>query len=139
MASTLSRETLDAVQHFKAKLEFETGPYGVKDHIDKNEPGKIIDLRDPDTFAKGHIPGAVNVQYEDLGKYLSQLKKDETTIVYCYSITCALATRGALYLAEQGYKVKEMVGGYQEWQNAGYVHELKSASSCSTSKGSSCG
>jgi rhodanese-related sulfurtransferase len=138
MASTLSRETTDAVQHFKAKLEFESNPYSVKDHIQKNDPVKVIDLRDPESYAKGHVPGSVNVQYDDLGKHLSQLKKDETTIVYCYNITCALATRAALYLAEQGYKVKEMIGGYQEWQTAGFANETKSASSCSTTKGSSC-
>jgi len=100
---------------------------------------KIIDLRDPESFAKGNIPTSLNVQFEELPKYLSNLKKDETTVVYCYRITCLLATKAALYLAEQGYKVQELIGGYQEWQNAGFVDEIKSASSCSSTKGSSCG
>jgi rhodanese-related sulfurtransferase len=144
MSTTLNRETTDAVQHFKAKLEFEIGPFGVNTHLSNRDPVRIIDLRTPEAYAKGHVPRSLNVRYEELGKHLSNLKKEETTIVYCYSITCNLSTKAALYLAEQGYKVKEMIGGWQEWVNAGLdkeekSHEKTQASSCSTTKGSSCG
>jgi rhodanese-related sulfurtransferase len=141
MSTTLNREATSAVSFFKSKLEFEIGPYGAIE-LAKNDPSaKIIDLRIPELFAKGHVKGAVNVQYDELPKFKSQLKQDETVVVYCYDITCNLATRAALYLAEQGFKVKELVGGYEEYaKKEAYLKEKDiQPSSCSTSKGSSCG
>jgi rhodanese-related sulfurtransferase len=138
MSVTLSREsTVSAASFFKAKLEYEVGPHTVADALKAKEPWKIIDLRTPEIFAKGHIPGAVNVQIGELGKFASQLNKDETLVVYCYNITCRLATRAALQLAEERFKVKELFGGYQEYVNAGLAEETQ-AVSCSTAKGSSC-
>jgi rhodanese-related sulfurtransferase len=140
MSTTLTRESVDAVSFFKAKLEFETGPYGVSEYIKKDTPVTIVDLRMPENFAKGHVPGAKNIQLDELDKNLSHFDKNKTIVVYCYNITCHLAARAALHLAEKGYKVQEMVGGWQEWEQAGLAkaegqHE---AASCSTAKGSSC-
>jgi len=139
MSTTLSREATTAVSFFKAKLEFEAGPYAVAEAIKSKEPVKIIDLRTPELFAKGHVPGAVNVQIEDLPKFKSEIKQNETAIVYCYNITCALATRAALLLAEEGVKVKELVGGYEEYAKMEAYAKASQPSSCSTDKGSSCG
>jgi len=140
MPTTLSRETTDAVSHFKAKLEYEVGPHGVNELINRKEPVKIIDLRTPELFAKGHIPTAINIQFEELDKHLNKLDKNKTTIVYCYNITCNLSTRAALHLAEKGYKVQELVGGWTEWESAGLAkQEATHTSHCATSKGSSCG
>lgn len=139
MSTTLSRETTDAVSHFKAKLEFEVGPMGLNEYVKKKAPVKIIDLRSPEYFAKGHVPTAINVQLEDLDKHLSQLDKNQTTVVYCYNITCHLSAKAALHLAEKGYKVQELIGGWKEWENNGLAKEESTASSCSTAKGHSCG
>jgi rhodanese-related sulfurtransferase len=139
MSTTLNRETTNAVSFFKAKLEYEIGPYGIFDAQKNKEPLRIIDLRTPEHYAKGHIPGAVNVQFDELSKYASQLKKDETVVVYCYNITCHLAAKAALLLAERDIKVKELFGGYQEYANSGLAQEgSEQASTCSTAKGSSC-
>jgi rhodanese-related sulfurtransferase len=139
MSTTLSREATNAASFFKSKLEFEIGPYGVLEAIKAKEPVRIIDLRTPEYFAKGHVPGAVNVQFEDLPKFKNELNQDETAIVYCYDITCALSTRAALYLSEQGQKVKELVGGYEEFAKKEALSKAAQPSSCSTEKGSSCG
>ncbi len=140
MSTTLNREAIDAVQFFKAKLEYEIGPYSLDQQIRNHDPIKVIDLRTQDAYAKGHVPGATNIQIEELDTHLSNFKKDETIVVYCYSITCALSTKAALHLADKGYKVKELFGGWQEWSNAGLNKEEKAhAGSCATTKGSSCG
>jgi rhodanese-related sulfurtransferase len=138
MSTTLSREATSAVSFFNAKLEFEIGPYGVLEAIKNKEAVKIIDLRTPELFAKSHVPGAVNVQIDELTKFKSEIKPNETAIVYCYDMTCALSTRAALLLAEQGVKVKELVGGYDEFAKKEAFVKSQSAESCSTAKGSSC-
>ena len=138
-AQTLSKEAAQAVQYFESKLAFEIGPVGLHYALKDKEPIQIIDLRTPELYAKGHIPGAINLAYEDLEKSLNKLSKDKTTVVYCYDIVCHLAAKAALLLAKKGYKVKELYGGWQDW----IEHDLKvegkaEHSSCSSSH-SSCG
>jgi rhodanese-related sulfurtransferase len=48
---------------------------------------------------------------------LDELPKDKTLVLYCYNVVCFAAPRAALYLAKRGYKVKEMVGGFEEYAN----------------------
>lgn len=138
MSVTLSKETERAIEHFQSKLAFEIGPFEIKE---RKEPFQIIDLRTPELYEKGHIPGAIQVNIEDLDARLSSLKKDVTSVVYCYNITCHLATRAALQLAQKGYKVRELVGGWEEYVKYQLPVEGKTeVSSCSTAHGkSSCG
>jgi len=44
----------------------------------------LIDVRDPQSFAAGHIPGAINVPFDYLPKYVDQWKKEKRLLVtYC--------------------------------------------------------
>ncbi len=45
----------------------------------------VLDVRDAETFAKGHIEGAVNVPYLEMGGYIDQLPRDKTIAVVCNS------------------------------------------------------
>jgi len=131
---TLTKEQTQAVDFFEKKLAFEIGPVGLKYAIAGKEPLQIIDLRTKEFFDKGHVPGAVNILFDELESKLPKLSKDKITIVYCYNITCHLAAKAALLLARAGYPVKELVGGWQDWA----AHELPiekgvKASGCSTS------
>lgn len=127
---TLTRESAQAVEFFERKLAFETGPIGVKNALENQEPVTIVDLRQPELFAKGHVPTAINLLYDDLESKLDKLSKDRTTIVYCYNITCHLSARAALLLARKGYPVKEMIGGYAEWEKAELPVESRGGSCC---------
>ena len=53
--------TKRALDFFGAKMEFTTGPVELKGMIDRNENINIIDVRFPENFAEGHIPGAFNL------------------------------------------------------------------------------
>lgn len=135
---TLSKETAQAIAFFEAKLNLEIGPVGLHYALKNKESMDIVDLRTPELFAKSHIPSAINLAYEELEKNLNKLHKDRTIVVYCYDHVCNLSAKAALLLAKKGYKVKELVGGFDQWSK----HELKiegeGATSCSSSK-SSCG
>lgn len=131
---TLTKECTKAVEYFENKLAFEYGPIGLKYAIQGKEALTIIDLRTPELFAKSHIPGALNISYEELEKSTEKVNKDTTAVVYCYGITCHLATKAALLLAKKGYKVKELFGGFDEWAAAELPLEGAHAkSSCGTS------
>jgi rhodanese-related sulfurtransferase len=140
MSVTLTKETTEAaVKFFEAKLAYEQGPVGLNQLIQNKEKVQIIDLRTPELYNKGHIPTAVNVQYDELEAYLPKLNKEVNTVVYCYDITCHLSAKGALLLAQKGYRVQELVGGFNTFAEKGYTVEGKAeASACSSTK-NSCG
>jgi NADPH-dependent 2,4-dienoyl-CoA reductase/sulfur reductase-like enzyme/rhodanese-related sulfurtransferase len=74
---------------------------------------QLIDVRTPTEFAQGSISGARNVPIDDLREQLASLG-DAPIIVYC-----AVGQRGhtaASLLAELGYQVKNLDGGYMTWQ-----------------------
>jgi phage shock protein E len=53
----------------------------------KNNDWLLIDVRSPEEFNDGHIPGAVNVPHESIGSYLNELDdfKEKPIIIYCRS------------------------------------------------------
>jgi len=117
------QDTQKAVQFFENKLNFETNPHGVKAAVDGEVKNvTIIDVRDPKSFAEGHIPGAINVPWTAYDSFdgketqFSELRKNGYNYVYCYTHLCNLAQKAAKKFASLGYPVKEMVGGFEEWK-----------------------
>lgn len=48
------------------------------------QPGTIfVDVRDPDSFAAGHIQGAINVPELEIASRLSELPQDQDLLLYC--------------------------------------------------------
>lgn len=77
---------------------------------------KVIDIRDTATFAKGHITGAVNVQFKDVLTYFKSNDMTKFTKVYmiCYSGQSAAYATSLLRLA--GYtNVYSMKFGMASW------------------------
>lgn len=111
--------------HFEAKLGFETDPSDVR-FDQENSPGSfvLVDTRSAESFAKAHIPGAVNVPYRTMdGKTTLELTRFPLVVVYCTSVSCNASTKGAARLAALGFRVKEMVGGIEAWEAEGYPVE----------------
>lgn len=110
---------LSSADWFKAKLQFEMGPVELDELMREKGSIMVLDVRDADSYAKEHIPGAVNIPLLDIPKRLAQIPKDKTIVTYCWSVTCHLATKAALDLAQRDYKVLEMIGGIAEWKKNG--------------------
>ena len=104
--------------YFATKIDAEWGPYDLKHALESN-PGKVVvlDTRTPDAFQEEHIPGAINIPEAELDKRMKELPKNKDIVTYCWNITCHLATRVALKLAQKGYKVHELAGGIEGWKN----------------------
>ncbi|WP_037321232.1 rhodanese-like domain-containing protein [Amycolatopsis orientalis] len=81
----------------------------------------IVETRAPEAFSSARIPGAINLPYRDMTpESVSRLDRDLVYVCYCESINCNAATKGALKLAELGFKVKRLSGGITAWEAAGY-------------------
>jgi rhodanese-related sulfurtransferase len=47
---------------------------------------KVVDVRTPQEFASGHVPGAINIPYEEVGKRTAEIGPPSTPVVlYCRS------------------------------------------------------
>ena len=81
----------------------------------------VIDVRDADAFAKGHIPGAVNVDYTKVLDQAGRFKGETRTIVtYCACAREMTSARAAVDLGAKGITgAKALVGGWDEWVQRG--------------------
>ncbi|UOQ96661.1 rhodanese-like domain-containing protein [Hymenobacter sp. 5317J-9] len=78
----------------------------------------LLDVRRPDEFAAGHLPGAVNIDVTapDFGQRIAQLDKTKPTYVYCRS--GARSARAAQQLTSAGFgQVSNMLGGVLDWKD----------------------
>lgn len=75
----------------------------------------ILDIRDPMSYAMGHIPQATNLTDENAEDYFNQADKEKTLVVCCYH---GISSQGAAaQFAEMGFKdVHSMIGGFEAWQ-----------------------
>jgi rhodanese-related sulfurtransferase len=103
-----------AARYFEDKMAFTTGPAELNEMIKRGERIRVIDVRRPEDYEKGHIPGAINMP-KGTWSNTSRLSKDEVSIVYCYSEVCHLAASAAREFALLGYPVMELEGGWEEW------------------------
>jgi len=87
--------------------------------------GTIIDAREPAEYAEGHIPGAVNLPYDQVVTDPERLEKFDAggkpIIVYCGGGTCELSMNLGFALVNAGQKkVLVYTGGWPEWSATGY-------------------
>jgi rhodanese-related sulfurtransferase len=119
-----TKSHLSAADYFKAKLNYEMSPWALKTSLDEQDSQyRIVDVRSPEDFKAGHLPTSINVPLAQLPGMLSSLPRDKTIVTYCGSLTCQLAPRAALELAQKGFNVMELHGGLKEWQAFGFPVE----------------
>ena len=82
---------------------------GVKDYM--ATPGAVLlDVRTPQEYQEGHIPGSKNVPLQVIGKIASVSEnKDTALFVYCYS--GARSRRASGMLQRMGYTNVNNIGG----------------------------
>lgn len=74
----------------------------------------LLDVRTPDEFSSGHIPGAVNIPVDELRSRLKELPRDGMIATYCQvGQRGYLATR---ILKQHGFSVANIGGGYKTFR-----------------------
>ncbi|HWX21751.1 MAG TPA: rhodanese-like domain-containing protein [Candidatus Binatia bacterium] len=113
--------------YFEDKLAFTTGPVELERWIKAGEDNLVVvDVRAAEDFAKGHIPGAINLPKEKWGRPQG-LAKDKTNVVYCYTQQCHLAANACVQFAASGHPVMELEGGFEVWKEHQFDIEEASA------------
>jgi len=112
----------DAQAHFEVLLTFETDCWDVHAELANRERAFVVlDVRSPESFAAGHLPGAISLPYRRINeRNLAQYPPETLFVVYCSGPHCNGADRAAVRLARLGRPVKKMIGGIQGWKDEGY-------------------
>jgi rhodanese-related sulfurtransferase len=117
-------ESAAAVAHFSASLAFETDCSDVHSAFAAAPHALdfvLLDVRSPTLFARGHVPGAVNLPHGKIvASKLAGYPADTLFVTYCAGPHCNGATRGAIRLAQLGRPVKVMIGGVTGWLDEGF-------------------
>jgi rhodanese-related sulfurtransferase len=78
----------------------------------------IIDVRTAEEFATGHIPGALNIPFDQVAERISEVDAPHGVALYC--MVGPRARKGEAALLTAGYKtVFHLEGGLAAWQAAG--------------------
>lgn len=113
----------EAVAYFERLLSFETDCWDVHTALATGSPGFVLlDVRAPEHFAAGHIPGAINLPHRRINeRNLADYPADALFVVYCGGPHCNGADKAAVRLAQFGRTVKKMIGGVEGWKDEGLV------------------
>ena len=79
----------------------------------------VLDVRPPEEFAAGHLPGAVNIPIHELENRLSELPKRKEVIAYCRGPYCLMSYDAVFLLRKKGVKARRLEAGLPEWRLAG--------------------
>ncbi|MDT0461882.1 rhodanese-like domain-containing protein [Streptomyces gibsoniae] len=115
-----------AAAHFRASLAFHTDVADVAAALSAGgDPGFVVlDSRSTQAWDQGHVPGAVHLPTALVPERAGQLLDRSVPVVtYCWGPSCNGAARAALALAELGFQVKEMLGGFEYWVREGLAYD----------------
>ncbi|MCU0835820.1 MAG: metalloregulator ArsR/SmtB family transcription factor [Chromatiaceae bacterium] len=79
----------------------------------------VIDVRPPEEYAQGHIPGALNIPLDRLESRLGELPAEREIVAYCRGPWCVLAFEAVARLRTAGVKARRLEDGLPEWRRAG--------------------
>lgn len=86
----------------------------LNEKLESGEKLELVDVREDEEVAGGMIPGAKHIRMMDIPAKLDHFDKDKEYIFICRS--GSRSANVCYYLEEQGYKVRNMIGGMLDWR-----------------------
>lgn len=96
-------------------------PVSREELLERSRAGAVtvLDVRPPDEFALGHLPGAVNIPLRELDARLAEFDPALEIVAYCRGPYCVLSYEAVAALRARGFKVRRLENGLPEWRAAG--------------------
>lgn len=109
-------------EHYAKRLAFETDCWDVHEALSRGaQDFVLLDVRGPALYARGHVPGALNLPHGKMTeRKMQEWPTDTLFVVYCAGPHCNGTDRAALRLASLGRRVKVMIGGVTGWADEGF-------------------
>ena len=89
------------------------------DRVERDEV-VVLDVRPPEEFVAGHIPGAVSIPLRELKVRLAELQPAKDVVAYCRGPYCVLAAEAVSMLRNNGRKAIRLREGLLDWQECGF-------------------
>ena len=97
-------------------FDFLKGPdinAGVEEY--RNTPGAVLlDVRAPNEFAQGHIPGSFNLPVDQIDR-IGTVAPDKKTPIFVYCFAGTRSSRAVTYLRTAGYTAAKSIGGINRY------------------------
>ncbi len=99
----------------------EAEPVGRDDLVRRVCEGEafVIDVRPPEEYRAGHLPGALSIPLEELDARLAELPHGREIVAYCRGPYCVLAVEAVLRLRKKGFRAARLDMGVWDWKAKG--------------------
>ncbi len=81
----------------------------------------VLDVRPPEEYRAGHIPGAISVPLSELKHRLAELPRDQEIVAYCRGPYCVLAVEAIDMLRAHGFEALRLEDGVPDWRARGFT------------------
>lgn len=79
----------------------------------------VWDVRPPEEFEAGHVPGAVSVPPEEIQRRLDEVPEGVGVVAYCRGRFCVFADEAVRALGAHDRQARRLEDGFPEWRRAG--------------------
>jgi len=114
-------EVDEAVRAFFQELDG-MEPISLDDLLSRIERDEVVvlDVRPPEEFKSGHIPGAVSIPLRELKARLAEIQPGKEVIAYCRGPYCVLSAEAVSMLRENGREAIRLCESMFDWQERGF-------------------
>ena len=121
---------LDAVAREYLEGRDELEPIDRRELLARMKSGSVtlIDVRPREEFEQGHLPGAVSVPLEDVGRWVKTAPRRKQVVAYCRGPYCVYALKAVAELRKRGIDAVRAEDGVVEWRAAGLRVQVGGAS-----------
>jgi rhodanese-related sulfurtransferase/DNA-binding transcriptional ArsR family regulator len=88
----------------------------------------VIDVRPPEEYRAGHIPGALSIPLPELKRRLAELPTNREIVAYCRGPYCVMAIEAVELLRKKGFDAHRIEHGVTDWRARGWRIETGEAS-----------
>ena len=97
--------------------ESSTPEIDIEEFAARRQDGVLVDVREPDEYAGGHVPGAVLIPMSQLANRVSEIDQASPVFVICASGNRSSAMTDLLLSA--GINAVSVAGGTSAWERSG--------------------
>jgi len=80
----------------------------------------VLDVRPPEEYHAGHLPGALSIPLKDLERKLSDLPREREIVAYCRGPYCVLSIEAVEMLRARGFAAFRLEESVSDWQAHGF-------------------
>jgi len=91
----------------------------------RNGEVTVLDVRPPEEYRAGHIPGALSIPVGELKARLRELPKDREVVAYCRGPYCVMAVEAVELLRKKGFTAHRLEQGVIDWRARGWRVEAE--------------